>query len=123
MSSVQVRLALKNKARFKGNPRLAMLIQESITALTDAGALKPVADDDMQVVVAPEEEAGEVDKEVETGAKAKPKTKGKAKATPKRRGPKVVQFEKCSWTEVSSRPQALDMVTRLQLTADDFNAH
>ena len=102
---------------------MAMLIQESITALTDAGALKPVADDDMQVVVAPEEEAGEVDKEVETGAKAKPKTKGKAKATPKRKGPKVVRFEKCSWIEVSSRPQALDMVTRLQLTADDFNAH
>ena len=86
----------------------------------DAGVLKPVADDDVRVVVAPEEEAGEVDMEVEAGAKAKPKAKGKAK---RKSGPKSMLFEKCSWDEVSTRPQALTLVTRLQLTADDFHGH
>ena len=86
----------------------------------DAGVLKPVADDDMRVVVSQEEEAGDVDMEVEAGAKAKPKAKGKA--TPKKKGRKLLLFEKCSWDEVSTRPRALAMVTRLQLTADDFHA-
>ena len=38
--------------------------------LADADDVKTVADDDVQVVVAPEEEAGEVVEEVEAGAKA-----------------------------------------------------
>ena len=75
----------------------------------DTGVLKPVADDDVRVVVAPEEEAGELEMEVDAGAKAKPTAKGKAKA---RRGRKTVRFEKCSWVEVSARPQALTLVTR-----------
>ena len=54
------------------------------------------------------------------GAKAKTKAKGKAK---RKTGPKTVLFEKCSWDEVSTRPQALTLVTRLQLTADDFHGH
>ena len=123
VSSGQVRLALKNRTRLKKHPKLAILIQDSITALEDAGVLKPVAHDDEQVIVAPEEEAEEVKVKMEHGARAKPKTKGKAKATPKKRGPKVMRFEKCSWDEVSARQQALEMVTRLQLTADDFNTH
>ena len=103
----------------RGYPKLAVHIQDGITALVDTGVVKPVADDDVRVVVAPEEEAGEVEMEVEAGAKAKPKTKGKAKA---KRGRKAVRFEKCSWIEVSARPQALALVTRLLLTADDFHA-
>ena len=39
-----------------------------ITALVDAGVLKPVADDDVRVVVAPEEEAGELEMEIDAGA-------------------------------------------------------
>ena len=66
----------------------------------------------------PKKRAGEVEVEVEAGAKAKPKAKGKAKA---RRGRKTVRFEKCSAVEVSARPQALTLVTRLLLTADDFH--
>ena len=89
-----------------------------LTQLSNAGVLKPVADDDMRVVVAPEEEPGEVDMDVDAGAKAKPKPRGKAKA---RRGRKTVLFEKCTWVEVSARPQALTLVTRLLLTADDFH--
>ena len=89
-----------------------------LTQLSNAGVLKPVADDDMRVVVAPEEEPGEVDMDVDAGAKAKPKPRGKAKA---RRGRKTVRFEKCTWVEVSARPQALTLVTRLLLTADDFH--
>ena len=89
-----------------------------LTQLSNAGVLKPVADDDVRVVVAPEEEAGELEMEVDAGAKAKPTAKGKAKA---RRGRKTVRFEKCSWVEVSARPQALTLVTRLLLTADDFH--
>ena len=88
--------------------------------MSNAGVLKPVADDDVRVVVAAEKEAGEVDMEVDAGAKAKPKSKGKAKA---RRGRKTVVFEKCSWAEVSARPQALTLVTRLLLTADSFPSH
>ena len=80
-------MSLKNRQRLTGNPKLAALIQDRITALVDAGVLKPVADDDVRVVVAPEEEAGEVDMKVDAGAKAKPKSKGKAKA---RRGRKTV---------------------------------
>ena len=38
--------------------------------MADADDVKTVADDDVQVVVAPEEEAGEVVEEVEAGAKA-----------------------------------------------------
>ena len=120
VSSSQVRLALKNKQRLKGNPKLAVLIQDGITALVDAGVVKPIADDDMRVVFAPEEEAGEEEVEVEAGAKAKPKAKGKAKA---RWGRKTVRFEKCSWVEVPARPQALTLVTRLLLTADSFHSH
>ena len=89
-----------------------------LTQLSNAGVLKPVADDDVRVVVAPEEEAGEVDMKVDAGAKARPKSKGKAKA---RRGRKTVLFERCSWVEVSARPQALTLVSRLLLTADDFH--
>ena len=111
-------MSLPNRQRLTGNPKLAALIHDRIAALVDAGVLKPVADDDVRVVVAPEEEAGEVDMEVEAGAKAKPKAKGKAKA---KRGRKTVLFEKCSWVEVSARPQALTLVTRLLLTADDFH--
>ena len=61
-----------------------------------------------------------VEVEVEAGAKAKPKAKGKAKA---KRGRKIVWFEKCSWAEVSARPQALTTVTSLLLTADSFHSH
>ena len=61
---------------------------------------------------------GTFDMEVEAGPKAKPKAKGKAKA---KRGRKTVLFEKCTWVEVSTRPQALTLVTRLLLTADDFH--
>ena len=88
--------------------------------MVDAGVVKPVADDDVRVVVAPEEQAGEVEVEVEAGAKAKPKAKEKAKA---KRGRRSMRFEKCSWVEVSARQQALELVTRLLLTADDFHAH
>ena len=95
-------------------------IQDAIKALLDAGVVKPVADDDVRIVVAPEEEAEEVEVEVEAGAKAAPKAKGKAKA---KRGRKIVWFEKCSWAEVSARPQALTMVTSLLLTADSFHSH
>ena len=56
----------------------------------------------------------------EAGAKAKPTPKGKAKAG---RGRKTVRFEECSWVEVSPPPQALTLVTRLRLTADDFHGH
>jgi hypothetical protein len=118
--SGQVRVMLRNKQRLKGNPKLAVLIQDGITALVDAGVVKTVADDDVRVVGAPEEEAGEVEVEVEAGAKTKPKAKGKAKA---KRGRKTVRFEKCSWVEVSARPQALALVTRLLLTADSFHSH
>ena len=117
VNSSQVRHSLKNKQRLRGNPKLAVIIQNGIAALVDAGVVKPVADDDVRVVVAPKEEAGEVEMEVEAGAKAKPKTKGKAKA---KKGRNVVRFEKCSWIEVSARPQALALVTRLLLTADNF---
>ena len=72
------------------------------------------------LIVAPEEEAGEVEMEIEAGAKAKPRAKGKAKT---KRGRKMMLFEKCSWGEVSARPQALALVTRLLMTADDFHAH
>ena len=58
--------------------------------------------------------------EVEASAKAKPKAKGKAKV---KRSRKTVRFEKCSWDEVSTRPQSLALVTRLLLTADAFHAH
>ena len=75
----------------------------------DAGVLKPVADDDVRVVVEPEEGAGELEMEVDAGAKAKPTAKGKAKAS---RGRKTVRFERCSWVDVSARPQALTLVTR-----------
>ena len=68
----------------------------------------------------PKKRAGEVEVEVEAGAKAKPKAKGKAKA---RRGRKTVRFEKCSAVEVSARPQALTLVTRLLLTADSLHSH
>ena len=84
----------------------------------DAGVLKPVADDDMRDVMAPEEETGEVDMDVDAGAKAKPKANGKERES---RGRKTVRFEKCSWAKVSARPQALTLVTRLLLTADDFH--
>ena len=130
VSSSQVRLGLRHKLRLKGNPELAVLIKDRITALVDAGVVKTVADDDVRVAVAPEEKAGEVEVEVGAGAKAKPKAKGKAKAKPKakgktkaKRGRKNVSFEKCSWVEVSARPQALAMVTRLKLTADNFHSH
>ena len=43
-----------------------------LTQLSNAGVLKPVADDDVRVVVAPEEEAGELEMDVDAGAKAKP---------------------------------------------------
>ena len=56
-----------------------------------------------------EEDAGELEMDVDAGAQAKPPAKGKAKA---RRGRKTVRFEKCSWVEVSARPQALTWVTR-----------
>ena len=36
--------------------------------MVDAGVLKPVADDDVRVVVAPEEEAGELEMEIDAGA-------------------------------------------------------
>ena len=91
-----------------------------LTQLSNAGVLKPVADDDVRVVVATEEEAGELEMEVDAGAKAKPTAEEKAKA---RRGRKTVLFEKCSWVEVSARPQALTLVTRLLLTADSFHSH
>ena len=117
VSSGKVRESLKNKQRLKKTTKLAVLIQDGITALEDAGVVKPVADDDVRVVGAPEEEAGEVEVEVEADAKAKPKARGKVKA---KRGRKTVRFEKCSWEEVSARPQALALVTRLLLTADDF---
>ena len=119
VSSSQVRMSLKNKQRLKGNPKLADLIQDAIKTLMEAGVVKPVADDEVRVLAAPEEEAKEVEVEVEASAKAKPKAKGKAKA----RGRKKVWFEKCSWVEASASPQALALVTRLLLTADDFHAH
>ena len=81
--------------------------------------MKSVADDDARVVVAAEEEAGEVEEEVMAGAKARPKAKGKS--TPKR-GRRTVRFQKCSWSEVNGRPEAVALVTRLLLTADDFHA-
>ena len=40
-----------------------------LTQLSNAGVLKPVADDDVRVVVAPEEEAGELEMEVDAGAR------------------------------------------------------
>ena len=120
VSSSQVRVGIKNKLRLKGNPKLAVLIQDGITALVDAGVVKTVADDDVRLVVAPDEEAGEVAEEVEAGARATPKAKGKAKA---KRGRKTVRFEKCSWVEVSARPHALAWVTRLLMTADNFHSH
>ena len=98
---------------------MAVLIQDGIAALVDAGVVKLVANDNVRVVVPPEEEAEEDEMEVDAGAKAKPKTKGKAMA---RRGRKTVHFKKCAWIEVSARQQALALVTRLLLTADDFHA-
>ena len=86
-----------------------------------AGVVKTVADNDARVIIAPEEEAEMVEVEVEAGAKAKPKAKAKGKK--RKSGPKSMLFEKCSWDEVSTRPQALTLVTRLQLTADDFHGH
>ena len=123
VSSSQIRNALRNKAKLKGMEKFATLIQDKIKHLEAAGLLKPVADDDVRFVIAPEDDAEDEDKEVEASAKAKPGTKGKAKATPKKRGPKVKRFEKSSWIEVSGNRRALEMVARLQLTADDFNAH
>ena len=87
-------------------------IQDAIKALLDAGVVKQVADDDVRVVVSPEEATEEVEVEVEVRAKAKPKAKAKAKA---KRGRKTVWFEKCSWAEVSARPEALTVVTNLLL--------
>ena len=102
VSSAQVRLALRGKTRLKASPKLAILVQDEIKALMDAGLLKPVADDD---------------------SKARPKGKGKPKPKPKAKGRKAVRFEKCSWAEVSAHPQALPLVTRLLLTADSFHSH
>ena len=116
-------MSLNHRTRLKGNPKLADLIQDGIKSLMEAGVVKPVADDEVRVVAAPEEEAKEVEVEVEASAKAKPKAKGKAKAKAKTRGRKKVWFEKCSWVEASASPQALALVTRLLLTADDFHAH
>ena len=120
VNSGQVRTALRSKPRLKGMPKVADNIQDGIKALMDAGVVKQVADDDVRVVVSPEEEAEEVEVEVEVRAKAKPKAKAKAKA---KRGRKTVWFEKCSWTEVSARPEALTVVTNLLLTADSFHSH
>ena len=120
VSSAQVRTSLKNKARLRKSTNLAVLIQDALTALVDAGVVKPVADDNVRVIVAPEEEAGEEEVEVVTGAKARPKEKARGKT---KRGRKSVRFEKCSWIEVSAREEALALVTRLLLTADDFHAN
>ena len=135
-------MSMRYKQRLRGNKTVAAFVQDRITALVDAGVVKTVADDDVRVVVAPEEEAEKDEVEVEAGAKAKPKAKGKAnrKSGPKsvagakaktkakgkakrKTGPKSVLFEKCSWDEVSTRQKALTLVRRLQLTANDFHAH
>ena len=119
VSSSQVRMSLKNKARLRETKNLAALILNRITALVDAGVVTPVADDDARIVVAAEEEAGEVEEEVVDGAKPGTKTKGKTKP---KKGRRTMRFEKCSWIQVSARPEAMTLVTRLMLTADDFGA-
>ena len=87
---------MRLKNRLRGNPKVAVLIQDRIKALMDVGVLKPVADDDVRV---------------------------KAKAKGKKPGRKTLWFEKCSWAEVSDRPEALTVVTNLLLTADCFHSH
>ena len=120
VSSSQIRMKMRYTRKLRGNRNLATLIQDAVTTLIDKGVVKTVADDDVRVVIAPEEEAEKVEMDIEAGAKAKPKAKGKTK---RKSGPKSMLFEKCSWDEVSTRPQALTLVTRLQLTADDFHGH
>ena len=111
----QVRVALRCKSRLKGNKTLAVLIQDGVKALMDAGVVKPVADDDVRGIVATE---GETRRRFRL--KEKPKAKAKVQA---KRGRKTVWFEKCSWAEVCARPEALKVVTNLQLTADSFHSH